>query len=216
MIFVSFFVSLFPIEQNFHLHNIEMLVKERSFDGSLTLRLILSTCLFWFSSSDPMSSAIFLKLPIIVFTWPILSSISSSRASFVILRNAKILYWMIEDTFTRCLTFRCSQLAVRVRYDRPWLFVAGCWQLFRRRCPSKYHRLLWTMRSWKDVFEGSWVATWLALKSWDYLLQGKTQIPQHFSMPLKFFSASRMSALIWSIPSSIRSSCSVRWHQFIS
>lgn len=50
----------------------------------------------------------------------------------------------------------------------------------------------------------------------DYLLQGKTQMPQHFSMPLKFFSASRMSALIWSMPSSIRSSCSVRWHQFIN
>lgn len=41
-----------------------------------------------------------------------------------------------------------------------------------------------------------------------YLLQGRTQSPQHFSMPLKFFSASRMSALIWSMPSSIRSSCS--------
>lgn len=42
-----------------------------------------------------------------------------------------------------------------------------------------------------------------------YLLHGNTQIPQHFSMPLKFFSASRISALIWSIPSSMRSSCSI-------
>lgn len=41
-----------------------------------------------------------------------------------------------------------------------------------------------------------------------YLLHGNTQIPQHFSIPLKFFSASRMSALIWSMPSSMRSSCS--------
>lgn len=42
-----------------------------------------------------------------------------------------------------------------------------------------------------------------------YLLQGRTHRPQHFSIPVKFFSASRMSALIWSIPSSMRSSCSV-------
>lgn len=45
-----------------------------------------------------------------------------------------------------------------------------------------------------------------------HLLQGKTQIPQHFSMPDRFFSASRMSALIWSIPSSILSNCSVHTH----
>lgn len=38
-----------------------------------------------------------------------------------------------------------------------------------------------------------------------YLLQGSTQIPQHFSMPVRFFSASFMSAFIWSIPSSILS-----------
>lgn len=55
--------------------------------GNITLRLILSICLFWFSSSDPMSRAIFRKLPTIVFTWPIFSSISSSRASFVILKQ---------------------------------------------------------------------------------------------------------------------------------
>lgn len=41
-----------------------------------------------------------------------------------------------------------------------------------------------------------------------YLLQGRTHNPQHFSMPVRFFSASRMSALIWSIPSSMRSNCS--------
>lgn len=50
-----------------------------------TFRLILSTCLFWFSNSEPMSKAIFRKLPIIVLTCPMFSSISSSRASFVIL-----------------------------------------------------------------------------------------------------------------------------------
>lgn len=51
-------------------------------------------------------------------------------------------------------------------------------------------------------------------RSTTYLLHGSTQSPQHFSMPLKFFSASRISALIWSIPSSIRSNCSrVQWFQ---
>lgn len=44
-----------------------------------------------------------------------------------------------------------------------------------------------------------------------YLVQGRAQSPQHFSMPVKFFSASRMSSLIWSIPSSIRSNCSVHY-----
>lgn len=42
-----------------------------------------------------------------------------------------------------------------------------------------------------------------------HLLQGKMQSPQHFSIPSRFFSASFMSVLIWSIPSSMRSSCSV-------
>lgn len=48
-------------------------------------------------------------------------------------------------------------------------------------------------------------------KWFTYFLQGRTQIPQHFSIPLKFFSASRISALIWSIPSSTRSNCSVEY-----
>lgn len=56
----------------------------------ITFRFIRSTCIFWFSSSDPISIAIFLKLPIIVFTWPIFSSISSSRASFVILQYGQL------------------------------------------------------------------------------------------------------------------------------
>lgn len=42
-----------------------------------------------------------------------------------------------------------------------------------------------------------------------YLFQGSTQSPQHFSIPSRFFSASFMSWLIWSIPSSILSNCSV-------
>lgn len=48
-----------------------------------------------------------------------------------------------------------------------------------------------------------------AISGQPYLLHGRTQRPQHFSIPVRFFSASRMSALIWSIPSSILSSCSV-------
>lgn len=43
----------------------------------------------------------------------------------------------------------------------------------------------------------------------NYFFHGKTQIPQHFSMPLSAFSASIMSARILSIFSSIRSNCSV-------
>lgn len=50
-----------------------------------TLRLILSICRFWFSNSEPMSIAMLRRLPIIVLTCPMFSSISSSRASFVIL-----------------------------------------------------------------------------------------------------------------------------------
>ena len=50
-----------------------------------TLRLILSTCRFWFSNSEPMSMAMLRRFPIIVFTCPMFSSISSSRASLVIL-----------------------------------------------------------------------------------------------------------------------------------
>lgn len=70
----------------------------------VTLRLIRSTCLFWFSNSEPMSMAMFRKLPIIVFTCPILSSISSSRASFVILLNKY--YWVIgQKSIDQCIFF---------------------------------------------------------------------------------------------------------------
>lgn len=41
-----------------------------------------------------------------------------------------------------------------------------------------------------------------------YLLHGHGQSPQRFPRSVKFFSASFMSLLIWSIPSSMRSSCS--------
>ena len=41
-----------------------------------------------------------------------------------------------------------------------------------------------------------------------HLFQGRIQRPQHFSIPCKFFSASLISVLIWSMPSSTRSSCS--------
>lgn len=57
----------------------------------------------------------------------------------------------------------------------------------------------------------TWCVLWhFHVDKWcTYFLQGSTQMPQHFSMPLKFFSASRISALIWSMPSSTRSNCSV-------
>lgn len=51
----------------------------------ITFVLIVSICWFWFSSSEPISNAMFLRLPIIVFTCPKFSSISVSRASLVIL-----------------------------------------------------------------------------------------------------------------------------------
>lgn len=41
-----------------------------------------------------------------------------------------------------------------------------------------------------------------------YLLHGHGHRPQRFPRSVKFFSASFMSLLIWSIPSSMRSSCS--------
>ncbi len=53
--------------------------------SELALALIRSSCAFWFSSSPPMSFAMFLRLPIIAETCSIFSSISSSRASLVIL-----------------------------------------------------------------------------------------------------------------------------------
>lgn len=48
-----------------------------------------------------------------------------------------------------------------------------------------------------------------------YLLQGQEQRPQNAPRSFKFFSASFMSLLIWSIPSSIRSSCSDYQHKSI-
>lgn len=45
-----------------------------------------------------------------------------------------------------------------------------------------------------------------------YLLHGQEQRPQNFPRSFKFFSASFMSLLIWSIPSSMRSSCSDYQH----
>ncbi len=55
----------------------------------ITLALIRSNCLFWFSISEPMSMAMLRKLPIIVLTWVIFSSISPSRASLLILLREK-------------------------------------------------------------------------------------------------------------------------------
>lgn len=51
----------------------------------------------------------------------------------------------------------------------------------------------------------------LVLKDEDtHFWHGSTHRPQHFSIPERFFSASFMSAFIWSMPSSIRSSCSAQ------
>jgi len=54
---------------------------------SFTLTLIRSICLFCDSISWPMSIAMCLRLPMTPATWFRFSSISSSRASFVTLRN---------------------------------------------------------------------------------------------------------------------------------
>lgn len=47
---------------------------------------------------------------------------------------------------------------------------------------------------------GVWVET--------YFVHGQMHRPQHLAMSVRFFSASFMSLLIWSRPSSMRSSCS--------
>ena len=57
----------------------------------LTFPLIRSIWLFWLPISFPISHAIFRRLPIIVLTCWRFSSISSSRASFVILQ------WSIDE-----------------------------------------------------------------------------------------------------------------------
>ena len=54
---------------------------------NITFWLILSSCLFCELISLPISTAMFLRLPNILLTSPIFCSISSSRASFVILKH---------------------------------------------------------------------------------------------------------------------------------
>jgi hypothetical protein len=70
----------------------------------LTFVLIRSTCRFWLSISDPMSMAMFRKFPTIVETWPMFPSISSSRASFVILeKQVIIIVWnSLPILFWKC------------------------------------------------------------------------------------------------------------------
>lgn len=46
--------------------------------------------------------------------------------------------------------------------------------------------------------------------NYTYFLIGQIHRPQHWAMSVRFFSASLMSLLMESIPSSIRSNCSVR------
>lgn len=48
-----------------------------------------------------------------------------------------------------------------------------------------------------------------------YFLIGQIHRPQHWAMSVRFFSASLMSLLMESMPSSIRSSCSVQDRSFM-
>ena len=59
-----------------------------------TFALILSICLFCESISLPISTAMFLRLVIIPVTSVMLFSISSSRASFVILKVDNLLFFI--------------------------------------------------------------------------------------------------------------------------
>lgn len=126
--------------------------------------------------------------------------------------------WLLLSCSTE-LTFQCSLLVDPVHCGHPWHAEVDCWRLCHHHFPSRFLRLPW-MRlicniivSFQELFCWMNIIVLLFFSVKDqiktHLLQGRTQIPQHFSMPVKFFSASFMSALIWSIPSSMRSSCSV-------
>ena len=59
--------------------------------------------------------------------------------------------------------------------------------------------ILWSRGEWRDVRQ---------LAAFPYRFHGRTHNPQHFSRPSRFFSASRIAALIRSMPESMASSCS--------
>lgn len=62
--------------------------------------------------------------------------------------------------------------------------------------------------SWPGGHSGDTQMTDVLRAGQTYLMQGQTHRPQHLAMSVRFFSASFISLLIWSIPSSMRSSCS--------
>lgn len=76
--------------------------------------------------------------------------------------------------------------------------------------------------SWCHFYLDSILISWIVILIFEwqagrqasstYLLHGQEQRPQNFPRSFKFFSASFMSLLIWSIPSSMRSSCSDYQH----
>lgn len=114
-------------------HNISVYITPED----LTLRLILSICLFWFSSSDPISRAMFLKLPIMVFTWPMFSSISSSRASFVILWDEKSKHRQLFNTSNNVLPFVIDVKTTLI------LYYVRCFAIRRNYFVILLSRLYW-------------------------------------------------------------------------
>lgn len=56
----------------------------------------------------------------------------------------------------------------------------------------------------------NWALVCINPGNYTYFLIGQIHRPQHWAMSVRFFSASLMSLLIESMPSSIRSNCSVR------
>lgn len=81
---------------------------------------------------------------------------------------------------------------------------------------SACHMLILPMclkQGWASQGFAPWHQPWVLKRSGrqtgsTYLLHGQAQRPQNFPRSVKFFSASFISLLIWSIPSSMRSSCS--------
>lgn len=98
--------------------------------------------------------------------------------------------WLIVDHFAVTFTFPCT-------------FV-----LFECIIPVQNITFIW-INTRTYIYQYNF-ENWQRL---NYFFHGKTQIPQHFSIPLRAFSASIISARILSIFSSIRSNCSV-WQNY--
>jgi hypothetical protein len=100
----------------------------------------------------------------------------------------------VEFIFTRRLPSDVASLrskSITIVHDSLWLVIDDfsiivalpCAIVFLERCTPT--RISHINKAVKQIYGDFF-----------YLLHGNTQIPQHFSIPLKFFSASRMSALI--------------------